>query len=47
MALTPHLSTAAAHAATNAACALCNGGFFDSYAGTPPAAADTAVGSQV
>ena len=47
MALTPRLSTAAANAAANAACALCNGGFFDVYDGTQPATADTAVGSQV
>jgi hypothetical protein len=47
MALVPHLSTAAANAAANAACALCNAGFLDIYDGTQPATADTAVTSQV
>jgi hypothetical protein len=47
MALTPRLSTAAANAAADAACALCNGGFFDLYDGTQPATADTAITSQV
>ncbi len=46
MALNPHLSTQAANAAADAACALCNSGFFDIYDGTQPATANTAVSTQ-
>jgi len=47
MALTPRLSNAAANAAADAACALCNSGFFDIYDGTQPATADAAITTQV
>ena len=47
MALSPRLGNEAANAAANAACVLCNGGFFDLYDGVQPANADVAVTTQV
>lgn len=47
MALTPKLSNAAASAAADGACALCNSGFLDLYDGVQPATADTVVTTQV
>ncbi len=50
MALNPKLSTQAANAAADAACALCNSGFFDIYDSTgtgQPATANTAITTQV
>lgn len=47
MALSPKLANEGANAAADAACALCNNGFFDIYDGTQPATADTAITSQV
>jgi hypothetical protein len=47
MALVPALSNAAASAAADAVCALCNSGFFDIYDGTQPATANTAITTQV
>ncbi len=47
MALNPKLSNTAANAAADAACALCNSGFFHILDGTQAANANTAIGAQV
>ena len=47
MALTPTLSNAAANAAADAVCVLCNTGYLRIYDGTQAATADTAIGAQV
>ncbi len=47
MPLTPRITTAAANAAADAVCVLCNNGFLDLFDGSQPATADTAITSQV
>lgn len=47
MALTQNISNAAASAAADAVCALCNNGFVDLFDGAQPANVGTAIGSQV
>jgi len=47
MSLNPKITTAAASAAADAVCALCNSGDFAIYDGSQPATANTAITTQV